>query len=567
MVDNNDTSQQQKFIDDQNFDIDLSKIYSAYIKEIDNIRSYVSIVDSKNKIDLQAKDIGEINTAVNQIDIIPQESRVNAFYRLIGLPIINDNNSFYNPGYDIDNISADKKNEKLNIAKNINNKTLTTLLNREKYSQDISKIYSVPDIISSIFLLSSRNTRKFNATVDKNNLNFVIEPKDSSYEIEYTSAGVLKTDYRKYVAEDATTTVITKQRGLDLNLLNPANATRYHFIRPLMVDPRVEFSIRPYTNQMCVPFVKDKSKTIIISQDVVTKGPVYLKKPLLEKIYIDRYSFSSKLGSIGETFTQAKDYAEDNYIIFSNDFLSKIYNDPTTPVAVINIFNNYLNIIKNMLSRLNSALNDLDKAENLYCYVPVVDSRGIEYGITTRNIVLNDPNKTKEEINIVNKSVKNLVNKITPNITQEVNDEGFAFSEISSLTDPANSDAFGNVNEEDLASLLAKRNNICSKAGKALQDIEVILGESGGIGLCDIISMYLALYLLEDEYFIDLFDQDCLNRLKSSGRPELLTVVANNRLNGKVPDPKLAIQKLEQKITEIYNLMDNIFGTIRIINS
>ena len=559
----------ENIFDDQNFDIDLVKIYNDYIKEIDNIRSYVSIVDSKNKINLQAKDINEIDTNINQIDIKVQESRINAFYRLIGLPIINDNNQFYNPGYDIDNNTIENKNEKLNIAKNINDKTLATMLNREKYSQEIDKINSISDIISSIFLLSSRNIRKFSNCFEKNSLNFVIESKDVSYNIQYNSAGVDKTDYRKYVAEDGTTTVETAKRGLDLSLLNPANTTRYHFIRPLIVDPRVEFSVRPFTNQVCVPFVLNKSKTMLISQDVMTKGPVYLKRPLLEKIYIDRYSFDSKSSSLGNVFTEAQNYAKNNDIIYNNQFLSNLYKDPTTPPSVLKIFNTYLNIIKNMLNLLNESLNNIDKAENLYCYVPVLNSKGIEFGISTRNIVLNDPNKTDKDIAIINRSIKSLIDKITPEITQEVNDNdtgNFAFSEVASLTNPASSEAFGNIENDSLTNMLDKRNNICGNAGKALQNIEIILGESGGLGLCDIIAMYLSLYLLENKYFVDLFDQDSLQRLNKSSH-DLVIAEAQTRLNGGTPDPKAAIARLESKIGQIYNLMDQLFLEIRNINN
>src|SRR5690606_18206959 len=58
------------------------------------------------------------NNAANAADIdpsSPQESRTHAFYRMIGLPVINENLQFYNPGFD-PTLKADERKRNYDIS-------------------------------------------------------------------------------------------------------------------------------------------------------------------------------------------------------------------------------------------------------------------------------------------------------------------------------------------------------------------------------------------------------------------------------------------------------------------
>src|SRR6266404_5890414 len=113
---------QSNFQDRQNFEIDIDKIYSDFIQEIDTNRSVVNISNQGNQVILNVlkKETIAGITRLLKIEETPQESRCHAFYRLIGFPVVASDKRYYNPGFDItqNEDTTIKLSDKIDIANN-----------------------------------------------------------------------------------------------------------------------------------------------------------------------------------------------------------------------------------------------------------------------------------------------------------------------------------------------------------------------------------------------------------------------------------------------------------------
>src|ERR1700678_1107164 len=104
----------------QNFNIDIDQLYADFIQEIDANRSIANIRVGTNALNnLQLSTIAGITNKTKKESTV-QESRVHAFYRLLGLPIVAQNGQFYNPGLDtvVDPNRTIDKSLKITIANN-----------------------------------------------------------------------------------------------------------------------------------------------------------------------------------------------------------------------------------------------------------------------------------------------------------------------------------------------------------------------------------------------------------------------------------------------------------------
>ena len=108
---------------DQNYNLDIDQMFKDWIAPIDALRSYAApnLGAEFNKLG-SGTDKTDITDYVKKIKIetTPQESRCHAFYRLIGLPVVSNDNTIYSPGFDIFRCKGKKisKLDKLNIARN-----------------------------------------------------------------------------------------------------------------------------------------------------------------------------------------------------------------------------------------------------------------------------------------------------------------------------------------------------------------------------------------------------------------------------------------------------------------
>lgn len=544
MVDKNN---QDTFFDDQNFDVDVNKIYDDFIKEIDEIRSYTNLTTIDNAIDID-------NAALKlQVNSKPQESRCHAFYRLLGLPVMGSDGSMYSPGfYRPDNGKADVLTKKKGIAKKISNNLKNLQMNREAQPGIFEKIFSTQSVDSSALALSSLNVRLFVSPLLKGSSDDPFDATNPNYTVageDPTSSSFSTTDLLNMV-DNTGTQIAPGSEGVKYAKF------RSHIIKPFMVFAPIELSVLPASKRICVPFVADNSDTLI-------SNDTHARRPYIEYVCRARFDGRNKLDSLSDAQTDLIEYITNSDAFKDLEILKSVAKGVGTPTNQAQ-FLKFFNIIRAITTQLFNATIDMDTTRSEFYWVPIPDKRGPEFGSTTRDIVPNDPNiqtnQFSKDQSIVEKTIKKRFEQITASLfTTQKDLNNYALKDIK-IT-PDNGAGLGNNNSDDLENLLAERKAKCDKANSALRTVEIIMGEFSGLGFCDIIAIYGALWLIDKKDLIGLLDQDALNRMKLV--PELKQ------------DPDLAspssgtaaITAFEKKVKELYELMDKAYDDTRQKNS
>ena len=534
--------------DSQNFIPNIEEIYKFYISRIDEYRSYVNIYKSDNQDIIN--DVASINKNRSsiQVELTPQESRCHAFYRLIGLPVINkDKTKFYNPGYcppDIKRPTGEpiilNKNNKLKIAENpiINFNKLSEF--RETYfSRYFANTFQKStNIDAAVLAVSSYNIRKFSAPLEKTTETFDTNINNQSYNIPiFNSKRIALTEYVDSSGNKPTE--IQKK------------SKRYHIIKPFIVDARIEYSVIPINKIICVPFL-EKSQSI--------RDNVELKKPFLEQVCRDRLNIYNEQNVSGDYIQRLNEIIKSVPSIKDEQLIKSINNKTIYGESEQVQFLKYLNIIRFMMKELFDAQKTIQAIENDYYWTPIPSKEGPEKGSSFPKINLSSEAtnlRTSKDNAIVDFTVINETSKLSSDI-KEVNLETdigqFVFadpSEKSAIKKTDSTSGFGSIVEKNLKELEIKRNSGLQFGSKALKNIEIIMGEFSGLGLCDIIAIIGSLYIIEKKYLVGLLDDDAFERMKFEYN---FTERA---------DITSSLNALEANVKNYYNLMDKVYEDVR----
>ena len=166
----------------QNFDTqsiispDIDQYYTRIIQEIDRYRSRFDATTSNisQTISQENLDVIFIRNATNSLTA--QESRCNAFFRMIGFPVVASNGpgDLYSPGFD-PSLNKDKSriSKNLTIAQSMLNQTKSILDSRENYPRTILNIFQNKDANATALAISSIYVRPFDKQFKDN-----IQPLD-----------------------------------------------------------------------------------------------------------------------------------------------------------------------------------------------------------------------------------------------------------------------------------------------------------------------------------------------------------------------------------------------------
>ncbi len=521
---------QDIFSDDQNYKIDVEAIYKTFIKQIISIRSISNITSLDNAFDVDNHAI-KISTSDT-----PQESLCHAFYRLIGLPVMGEDGSMYSPGFDRQNNGSDTelKNKK-GVARKIPKKLHTLMLSRELNSVQSNQVFSLQSIESGILALSSLNKRNFVEPLSKSDNPF--DTTDPSYSLVGQSE--LVKELSEYVDGNGLT-IDADSKALVLS------KARRHIIKPFIVNPLIDLTVNPSTNSVCAPFVND---TLLFEDN-------HAKFPFIELVCKIRFDGRNKTDSITESQQKVIDYIKDAESFKDLEIIKQVSGSAikvTEKTQFLRIFNS----IRAMITKLILSENTIDEVRKDILWIPIPDKRGPEYGSVTRDIVLNDPNinlsRYTKDKTIAEKTIKKRFDEITHDVLKVTrkNLNNYAFGEVQLTLE--NTDGFGNNNSDDLANLVESRNHRCSQANEALRIIEIIMGEFNGLGLCDIIAIYGALWLVEKKDLIGLLDDAAVERMK------LIKELKEDPDIDSRSAALDAIKAFEKKVKELYELMDKIY--------
>lgn len=537
---------QEIFKDDQNFEVDINKVYDYYIKAIDNARSVVNITNPNNQKLLSKftrnSFTGSGVTSHLKCETTPQESRCHAFYRLIGFPVVSSDMLFYNPGFDM--LFYSGRTITINSKVEIANKPLPGFsalsIFREMNIENNLKIFSNNNSIdANVLAISYSNIREFAAPL-KNE--FGIEEKFDSENQSYNISSV------GHIGNGNT---VDLYNFLDSsgNLPTKFNTKRYHIIAPFIVDARIDLST-PALQKVGIPFVLNSSNLKISETDSVMR-------PLIERIIIDRFSTDNNLNA-GETADATIANIKSINAIKDLDIINKISSGDIFGFSEQSQFIKHLNIIRAMMSALHKAKDKILSMQDKYYWLPVPNVNGPEFGSSVQPPFINLPEylQTDNDRAIIIGQQRSIIREIDNKAAglSGTPDRGYALSEASNPLTPVINDSMGDVNAAELKKLVSARNHDLAEANDALKTVEIIMGEFSGLGLCDIIAIIGALYIVPKENLLGLLDDDAFQRAKSS-----------NLLNGvdiERPSIQVAQENIISTVKDFYNLMDKIYKDV-----
>lgn len=540
-------SNQSNYQDAQNFDIDIEKIYNDFIITIDKIRSYTntSTISSQSAINIfKSGDItlSKLKSLI-KIEMTPQESRCHAFFRIIGFPVVSKNFQIYNPGYDIvydkSRVIGPSVNvKKLSIAGNPIDKFRDLSIQRENYVSNILNIFNIPNTIdaSTLALSSGSRIRQFLSPLATNPEPLDMEYKNQQYKIDLNSlVGVNEKKLTEYV--DIFGNVPTKLQS-----------QKNHIIKPFVVDPVIDFSVNDASKLISTPFVPTKIHLMV-------KDNVFVNRPIIEKIIRDRFITFNQIDTVGEADKSVIDYIKSIPSIQDEPIINQISSGDVYKLSEQTQFVKFINIIKAMSAKLVESQLIIFSAQSKYYWIPIPSLSGPEGGCDVQGVLLSTqvPSDfvTIRDKAIIEAKIKSTINQInaqTNNINGISDIGGFSFDNFSITFDSDTSSAFGDISLQSLQELTGKRFNELQKANNALRTIEIIMGEFSGLGLCDIIAIIGALYIMPKNDLLGFLDDDAIKRMN---------VLLG--LNETSPGIQVALQSLTSTVKDFYNLMDKIY--------
>lgn len=545
---------QANYQDNQNLDIDIDKIYTDFIQEIDANRSIVNISNQGNQAFLNNLNKNNITSLAKlvKVETTPQESRCHTFFRLIGFPVVAEDGRYYNPGFDIvktpsKNITIDKKIE---IANSAIKGFRYFSFRRETYISDILQTFSLNESISAITLAlsSSVQIRNFSVPVTvTDNFDTAIESQSYSSDLlgqiwKYNNVPLLT-----YVDEGGNKPIPSK-----------LNKTRYHFIKPFIVDPRIDFSTSPSQRKIAVPFVYNKSELLIAEN-------TYVKRPLLEKVIRERFTLHNPVDVIGKAANSVRDYIL-NVPSVRDDPLLKQMIDDVYNLNEVPQFEKFLNIIRAMLDKLVQAQKTIQIVQSKYYWLPIPSTIGPEGGSKVKSVIISQNIPDGENVTFITPSDRSLIMAVLKQAANQFNAQtastdgtpnvgDFAFDSFKVTFDQDTSEALGDVVGAEVTRLTKQRNKDMAGANEALRTIEIIMGEFSGLGLCDIVAIMGALYIMPKEDLLGFLDEDAFPRMIVSLDLEV-SGLTNPGLNP-------AMTSFVAKVRDFYNLMDKIYQDLK----
>jgi len=543
---------QLNYNDDQNFDINIDDIYNDFITAIDNIRSYTNTSAISDGDATSAFKLGDPTLAsLKQQTLVNstlQESRCHAFFRIIGFPVISSSFNLYNPGFDIiydstRNIGAAVSGTKLSIASNPISGFRNLSLQREDYFSSILNVFSVPQAIDAGALALSVTARLTNVTPFSiptiNNPNgFDMTISDQQYKADLTSNGPINpTNLTAYV---------------DVNGNNPSISNlfpqRTHLIPPFQVDPVIDFTVNDASRLIAVPFAPNKSYLMV-------KDGVFVNRPIIEQVITDRLTLGYQEDTLGANAQSLINFVKNNAAIQDNSIVTKV-NNGVYQLSEQFQFAKFVNIIRTMINALVSAQQIIKQNEAQYYWIPVPSVNGPEGGSTVQGVFYstNVPNSfyTMDDQAIINAQIKVTLNQINTQVAQisgTPDRGGFSFDNFKTTFGPDTSSALGDISTQSLEKLVSIRNTNLTKANQALRTVEIIMGEFSGLGLCDIIAVMGALYIMPVNSLLGFLDSDALVR-------------ANNAIGLDTYSSagiKQAMSDLTSNVADFYSLMDDLY--------
>jgi hypothetical protein len=431
---------------------------------------------------------------------------------------------------------------------------------RESDSVDLKNIFKKRDIVSAVYALLLKHVRKIQVLnkdlgpFDVDKQNFDIDSRKQEADSFFNdNPNLNKSEVQEKFSETAIGINFTSGR---------------HILRPFIVNPIIENTVMPDRNKVTVPFLPDKTDTKI-------EENVNLLRPGLELIIRERLrdnaneatAFLDNIRKIAENETsQDIDTSglNENILRLTVESLLGDSNidsstvDELTGISTIQVKNitQLVKTIKAILFVLYESITLINLVSEKINWVPIPSAQGPELG--ERGALL-ARNQVSINYDIDRKIAELKINLLAAkNQTSQNNDLGNYASPFSATVNDQNIKKIS----EELQILTEKRNKIASAGLKAMGNIELIMGEVSGLGLIDILSIYIALWAMDEEALINLLDEESFLRMVIFF-PNLKVGAAESRLvagiskQAQIDD---ALESFEESLINVLTFVEREFS-------
>jgi hypothetical protein len=510
--------------DTNSVDLDIGNLVAKFINPIDMFRSFTT---------------PNVTGALLQDQLVPaklpQESRCHAFYRMLGFPAIDADGNLFNLGFPLKD-----QDQQADINKNISKPLKEAIARREFEAQSRLAVFSSPSADTTIFSLSM--------AVPGGQRSFAIEPGDL-INVDVTPKSI-----------PARTQYINKlYSNLDGSGIKNKFESVSHILAPFITDPVIANNIEPKSGSNSVlvgkPFLDKKDLEFESGKYVSRPGIEFiLRIKLREQNLYDSILRSSAI----DTVTPLLVKTETGLIEFGvNENDARVLFE-TGLVDRHTVFE-LLQTFKGVIKLYYAALKEIEEVSKKIMWIPLPGIAGPESGTEVSTSYIKPVNfldSWEMERRISGLKVKSLLAKYQVDIG--VNDDNSALN-YSDFT----ISEFQNVSAEFDASLAeqeSQRNNLEARGSNALKIIELMGGEVSGLGLIDVIAVYLSLWSLDTPTLLDLLDDAAAKRLNSIS--ELQNKDTKNRAN-KIGNATEAYNKLSTVIADVLSQGDKILADLR----
>lgn len=526
--------------DTESIENDIDSLYDKFIRPIDAIRSIAEAPKDQNQSN-QSSIQAIQNLTVDSVK--GMESRVHAFYRMLGLPVVGGT-AYYNPGFDPSPKSQQTRNS---VNSNVSEADKELMNARELHPKLFQQMFAGQGFDTTAFGVVQSIPKPFNMLDDK--------------EVAIDLRSILINSFKADLSTSLNESISNGQVSFIGRFGYPLTSSQ-HILKPFAVNPSIDYTVMPMNNKIAVPFLKDLQATKI------STGPdVYLNRPGLEYILRARLKDNLPdkifLANLEKALTKVKSPTTDVETSLDGNALKATLEAfaGEGEVADINleeIFGGFsstqatvvkqlVKTVKVVIKLLHKSVESLSKIQDLQTgitFLPISSSRGFENGGSNREYT-----GTKKEKDITTIMMKKLNADRDAELDKDIGN--YSTSQFINLEKV---DTYSNQLDE----LKAWRSELSSQALKHLRTIEIITGEASGFGLVDIIAVYTALWTIKIEDLLILLDQDSADRLYNFNvtlRSDAVTTRKNSP--GSITD---ALTALEEKVVSILTFADKLYG-------
>lgn len=505
---------EQNLDDFQTVNLDIDALIAQYLTPIDNLRSIARPAPASSS-GSAGTSLPFVNDFQNlQVDNLGKlESLTHAFYRSLGMPAVASDGSFYNPGFDP--TGGKNLDTHTSIDQKIANDSLQSLIGvRESSPQEILQIFANQDLTSSVYTLVMRYVKPAQVlALNKQPLDidqqlFTVDARDAEI--------LLFSSFNPALSNQIV--------GLSSSFNNTAgfafNSGR-HILKPFTTDPRLERTVSPDNNRVCIPFLPDKNSTKISANKFLQRPGIefIIRQRLLDVVAdknfltdISAVLLGSKSPSPDVTNLDISDIrsvvaalADQNSI--SQSAVDKLSGFTSTQAVQIT---GLVSTLKGVVRLLTDAIRTIDLIKQKINWVPVPSVNGPitgANGAQLSRVGTSGVGDIDQQINNLRIQQINAQRQIATSV--DLGSYVLPFA-ANVNTEPVNS------YQEQLDQLVRKRDAIAAEGFTAMKTIEAITGECSGIGIYDIISIYICLYSIPMASLLGLLDKDSYTRLTDS---------------------------------------------------